>query len=114
MITIENINPELNKSVEIDIKRQLGITAAVWVREQARKIDTYDLPIDNWQIGKDKDGNEIQVNTLGRFLFGVPGYDGHVRIISEDTRVTVHYPSEPSASEELFNKLKEKIEREEA
>jgi len=114
MIAIENINPELNKSIEIDAKRQLGITATVWAQEQARKIDEYDLPIDNWQIGKDKDGNEIQVNTLGRFLFGVPGYDGHVRIVPEDTRVTIYYPSEPNESEELFNKLKTSVEGEEA
>jgi uncharacterized short protein YbdD (DUF466 family) len=112
MITIENINPELDKSVEIDTKRQLGITATVWVREKARQIDMYDLPVDTWQVGKDRDGNEIRINTLGRWLFGVPNYDGHVRIVPNGSHVTIHHPSEPVESEELFTKLKTSIEGE--
>ena len=114
MIAIENINPELNKNVEIDAKRQLGVTAVVWVQERARQLEEYDLPIDNWQIGKDGNGNEIQVNTLGRWLFGVPGHDGHIRIVPEDTHIIIHYPSEPHESEGLFSKLKTNIEGEEA
>lgn len=114
MITIENINPKLDKSIEIDTRRQLGVTAVVWVQEKARQVDTYDLPIDTWQIGKDKDGGEIKISTLGRWLFGVPNYDGHVRIVPNGSQVTIYYPSEPIESEELFAKLKTNIEGEEA
>ena len=112
MINIENINPELNKSVRIDANRMLGATAAVWVQEQARKLDQYDTPVDCWQIGKDINGNDIPINTLGRWLFGVPGYDGHVRVVSEDNHVTVHYPSEPSEADLLFSQLKLHVEEE--
>jgi hypothetical protein len=113
MITIKNINPALNKSVEIDTGRQLGVTAGVWLQEKARQTEEYNQPIDNWQIGKDKEGNEIQINTLGRWLFGVPGYDGHIRISTDGTIIAVHYPSEPSGAEKLFNRLKTNIDGEE-
>lgn len=112
MITIENINPELNKSVDINANRQLGATAAVWVQEHARKLDEYNAPVDCWQIGKDSNGNEVSISTLGRWLFGVPGYDGHVRVVPEDTHVTIHYPSEPGEADALFSQLKSSIEGE--
>ena len=110
MITIENINPELNKSIQINAKRQLGVTAAVWIQEHARKLNEYNYRVDCWQIGKDASGNEISIDTLGRWLFGVPGYDGHVRIVPDDEHVAVHYPSEPVEADALFASLKSAIE----
>lgn len=114
MINIETINPELNKIIEINSKRQLGATAAVWLHERARRLDEYNIPVDCWQIGKDGNGNEISINTLGRWLFGVPGYDGHIRVISEGEHVTVHYPSEPGEADSLFAKLKITVEGEDS
>lgn len=110
MITIEDINPKLDKSIDINTKRQLGATAAVWIQEHARKLEEYYYPVDCWQIGKDGDNNEISINTLGRWLFGVPGYNGHVRVVPDDEHITVHYPSEPAEAEALLSRLKMTVE----
>lgn len=114
MITIQNINPELNKTTVIYTQKKLGVTASVWLHEIARKLEEYNWPVDCWQVGKDNAGNEIKIDRLGRFLFGVPGYDGHIRIAPNDSEITIHYPSEPTEAEALFNKLKSEIERKEA
>ena len=111
MILINNVSPKLNKSIVIHTHRKLGATASVWLHEIARKLEEYNWPIDCWQVGKDSAGNEIKIDRLGRFLFGVPGYDGHIRIIADGPEIVVYYPSEPTEAEMLFNKLKSEIER---
>lgn len=112
MITINNISPQLNKVITIYTQRNLGATASVWLHEIARKLKEYNLPVDCWQVGKDAAGNEIKIDRLGRFLFGVPGYDGHIRIVANGSEVTIHYPSEPVEAEMLMNKIKSEAERE--
>ena len=44
----------------------------------------------------------------------MPGYDGHVRIVTNGPEITIYYPSEPAEAEALFNKLKSEVERKEA
>lgn len=114
MIQIDNVSPNLDQAMTISIRKNLGATASVWLHEVARQLAEYNLPVDCWQIGKDSAGNEIKIDRLGRFLFGVPGYDGHIRIVPHGTEVTVYYPSEPAEAETLFAKLKSEIEAKEA
>lgn len=114
MITIQNINPTLDKTIVIYAQKKLGTTASVWLHEIARKLEEYNWPVDCWQTGKDSAGNEIKIDRLGRFLFGVPGYDGHIRIATDGAEITIYYPSEPTEAETLFNKLKSEVERKEA
>lgn len=110
MIAINNVSPKLDKTITIDTKKNLGATASVWLHEIARKLEEYNLPIDCWQIGKDTIGNEIKINCLGRFLFGVPGYDGHLRMVTNGTELTVYYPSEPVEAEGLMERIKYEVE----
>lgn len=114
MIPINNVSPKLNKTIVIYTQKKLGATALVWLHETARKLEEYNWPIDCWQTGKDSAGNEIKIDRLGRFLFGVPGYDGHIRIAANGPEITIYYPSDPAEAEDLFNKLKAEIERREA
>ena len=55
----------------------------VLVRDAAKRAAWYHLPIvlvPDVQ-GRSDAGEEIAVNTLGRWLFGVPGYQGNARFI---------------------------------
>ncbi len=114
MIPINDVSPRLSKTIVIYTPKRLGATATVWLHEIARKLEEYNWPVDCWQIGKDSAGNEIKVDRLGRFLFGVPGYDGHIRVAANGSEITIYYPSEPAEAEALFNKLKSEIERKKA
>lgn len=111
MIAINNISPQLNKVITIYVQKNLGVTASVWLHEIARKLEEYNLPVDCWQVGKDAAGNEIKIDRLGRFLFGVPGYDGHLRIVANGPEITIYYPSEPVEAETLMNKIKSEAEK---
>jgi len=111
MITVQNINLPLNKILTIKVQKKLGVTAFVWLHEIARKLEEYNIPVDCWQVGKDAAGNEIKIDRLGRFLFGVPGYDGHLRIVTNGPEVTIHYPSEPVEAEVLMNRIKSEVEK---
>lgn len=98
-------------NVTMRANQPLGATVEVYVREIARSLPEYDQPIECAAVGIDAEGNEIAVNTLGRWLFGVPGYQGHVRVVADGETVTVHYPSDAQASvEDFMNELKRKVE----
>lgn len=111
MIIINDVSPQLDKSLTIYTGQNLGITASVWLQEVARKLEEYNLPMDCWQVGQDSAGNEIKIDRLGRFLFGVPGYDGHLRIAANGPEVTVYYPSEPVEAELLLQRIKSETEK---
>lgn len=114
MIIIQNSKPALNKSIAIRASKNLGAVAALgWLHERARKLEEYNLPVNCWQIVRDRAGNEIKIDRLGRFIFGVPDYYfGHIRIVAYGSEVTIYYPSEPAEAEALFSKLKMEIEKE--
>jgi len=55
-----------------------------YIREEAKKLPDYQRPIKAYLgeeevplYGCDDNGEPIPVNTLGRWIFGVPGYRGH-------------------------------------
>jgi len=57
-----------------------GAGFKVFLRNELKKIPEYHTPIelDNPEVaGRTEDGIPIPVNTLGRWLFGVPGYAGN-------------------------------------
>ncbi len=103
----------LNKKTEIKSKKILGLTAPVYIREIARKISLYSQKIECEAQGKSKDSKKISINNLGRWLFGVPGYNGHCRIVSRDKKITIYYPKESPENIHIFiNLLKKTIEEE--
>lgn len=101
----------INEKVEIKTKKPLGLTAKIYIHEIARKIPLYNQKIDCDAKGKDKNKKEIIVNTLGRWLFGVPDYEGHVRITSLGNTIMLFYPKKsPEDVRNFINSLKRTIE----
>ncbi len=106
----EKLTP-LQAKVLIDAGRPLGPTAEVFVCEQARTLPQYDEPISCKANGVGDEGKKIAVNTVGRWLFGVPGWQGHVRIVPEDSAITIYYPDiAPQIAHDLLLELKHAIE----
>ncbi len=100
--------------LEIRAPKALGITASVYLHEIARKLPIYHQPIECEAVGKDGEDAEIKIKTVGRWLFGVPGFDGHLRIVPNGTNVTLYYPgSAPQLAQVLVHVLKQTIEGEE-
>lgn len=98
-------------SIIAHTKKPLGATVEVYVHEIARKLPAYNQPVECEAVGIDSDENKIQVDTLGRWLFGVPGYQGHLRIVAGEEIITIYYPSDsPKIVEEFLRNLKEAIE----
>ena len=110
MIEIENENLPLTQMIEIDVGRSLGVTAEVYIKEAARKLPEYNTPLNTWQVGHDLNNNEIAVNSLGRWLFGVPGFSGHSRISTNGNKINVHYPNQPPEILQLLHSLKNHLE----
>lgn len=100
--------------ISIDLDRDIGITAGVYVQEIARKLPQYDEAIDFIGEGIDKMGKKILVDTAGKWLFGVPGYSGHIRIVSLDKKILLYFSSKvPATVHNLIISLKNKIEKHE-
>jgi len=101
----------LAMQVDVQSSKPLGLTAKVAIHEAARALPLYDQSIECEAEGKSKEGEKIKVNTVGRWLFGVPGYEGHIRIVSENDTVLLNYPKEsPKVVHELVASLKEAVE----
>ena len=107
----ERLTP-LDERVDLQAPKALGATAKVVVQETARKLPLYDQSISCPAKGQDEKGKEIEVNSVGRWLFGVPGFQGHIRIVPEDNQVSLYYPKQsPKVVHELISSLKEAIEK---
>ena len=101
----------LNKSLTIKVPKSLGVTAGVYLQEAARKIPDYNTQINCDANGADKQGTSIRVNTLGRWLFGVPGYQSHVRIVPQGENIVLYFPEQsPELVHTFLYKLKNTIE----
>jgi len=109
--TFPNSTMPLDMLVDIQAPKSLGLTAKVFVQEKARALPLYDQPVKCDASGQSKDGKEIAVDTVGRWLFGVPGYEGHIRIVPDNDKVSLYYPKEsPKVVHELVSSLKEAVE----
>lgn len=110
-ITFPTQSVKLDTQMSIKTKKPLGLTAEVLIKEKARKLNLYNQPIQCDAVGKDELGRSIAVNSVGRWLFGVPGYKGNIRIVPEGENVVLHYPKEsPSLVQDLLSNLKQEIE----
>ena len=101
----------LHAKVVIKTQKPLGPTANIFVREKARSLPLYSETINCKAKGVEANGKKIAVNTVGRWLFGVPGFQGHVRIVPEKNTVTIYYPEQaPKIAHDLLGELKHAIE----
>ena len=97
----------LNKYIVINTPEPLGVMARVTLHEIARKMPLYKTPINCPAQGKDKSGKTIKIDTLGRWLFGVPGYIEHIRILQQNDSIVIYYPEgSPDLVEKFLNEFK--------
>lgn len=102
----------LNKFVTIKTPNPLGVTANVYLHEAARKMPNYNTPINCDANGVDKQGVQIRVNTLGRWLFGVPGFEPHLRIVPQGGNIVIYYPEKsPELVDTFLHELKDTVEQ---
>lgn len=110
-ITFPDTTLPLDARVDIQTARPLGVTAKVFVHEVARGLTLYNQSVKCRIKGQDKKGKKIAVDTVGRWLFGVPGYAGNVRVALSGDKVFLYYPQKsPKVVHELVVLLKEAME----
>ncbi len=110
-IKFPNTMMSLDMLVDIQTPKPLGLTAKVFIHEQVRKLSLYNQPIECLANGQDKEGKKILINSVGRWLFGVPGYASHIRVAPVGDKVLLYYPKKsPKVVHELISSLKESIE----
>jgi len=106
----EKLTP-LHAKIVIEAGEPLGPTADIFVHEKARTIPQFNEPINCKASGVDAEGKKIAISTVGRWLFGVPGFQGHTRIVPENNTVTIYYPERsPQIVHDLLNEIKQTIE----
>lgn len=104
----------VENTISINLNKNIGITAPVYIQEIARRLPEYNEIIDSVEAGVDKFGNKILVNTAGRWLFGVPGSFSHARIVAVENKVLLYFSNEaPTAVLNLIISLKDEIEKNE-
>ncbi len=102
---------QLDEAVEIVTPKPLGLTAQVYVQEVARKLPLYNEQISCKAKGQDKEGNKIEINNVGRWLFGVPGFTGHSRIVPSDNGVLLYFSKKsPKVVHDLVSQIKQAME----
>ena len=101
----------LDMQVDVQAPKPLGLTAKVYVHERARALPLYDQSVKCDAHGDRINGKKIAVDTVGRWLFGVSGYEGHIRVVPTNDKVSLYYPKEsPKVVHELVSSLKEAVE----
>lgn len=69
------------------------------IRDEARKLQLYYQPVtvDPLVAGRSDGGKEIPINNLGRWVFGTPGYMGHIVVESFCKYIAFRCPDVPEA-----------------
>ena len=99
------------KVIEINTGRPLGVATKYLIRDIAQNLPIYNTTYNSGLEGQDSKGNIIKVDTVGRFLFGVPGYPGKLRYYPEENKVYIFYPKDSApVVEDLLKALKETFE----
>jgi len=100
--------------VAIQLPEPMGGSAKIYLRNvaKARLPELYHAPIETGISGRTDSGEEIPINSVGRWLFGTPGYMGHVRVSNwEGDIANVEFPADsPSIVHELVHRLKAVVE----
>jgi len=103
---------DFEKVIEINVGRPIGVAAKIAMMEVARNLPIYNQPFDSDISGVASDGQTVRVTNLGRYVFGIPGYEGILRFYTEENKVFIFYPTNASKEvEELLNSLKETFEK---
>ncbi len=94
-----------------DIPNEWDIDLKLKLRKIGKNLPEYHEEITTTPLvnGRDDSGKEIPINTLGRWVFGTPGFKGHI-IAPAGTgdNVTVQVADVPEAVQ-LMNKILEEL-----
>lgn len=89
-----------------------GFQLKVILRKIAKQFSEYyfSVQISPSVAGRSDDGQEIPINTLGRWIFGVPGYQGNVIFEGGETeKIRIRIPKNfPEEGKRLLEKAVEK------
>lgn len=100
--------------MEIRLYRHFGINARVFLRDVAREMcgELYFQKIVCQISGNDERGRNIPINNVGKWLWGVSGYKGHLRTVNfKGETVLCQWPEKsPEIVNRLMAEIKEKIE----
>ena len=98
-------------SLVFNIPNRWGFSLKIAIRQIAKKLPEYHLPIKNEylpMIVKTQENEEIEINTLGKWTFGTPGYMGHLLFEgNERKKVVIYYPK--NSPKELLNMLEKAV-----
>lgn len=86
---------------EFPISNRWGTGLKMKVRDVAKTLPLYHIPVKiNPEVsGRTDDGKKIPINTLGKWLFGTPGYMGNMVVESFEENVCFRLPDVPEAIE---------------
>lgn len=85
-----------------------GYSLKIAIRNEAKKLPLYRIPVEIKPLvtGKNNEGKEIPIDILGRWVFGVPGYAGHIKIIPNEVGTIIEYPNVPEVEKLLLESIK--------
>lgn len=98
---------------EICLPEVMDIKAArLFIRNTAKSHRRlYFMPIETGVLAETRFTGIIPVDTLGRWLFGVPGYRGHTNILVQGSHCKIEFPREtPLIAQILIVCVREAIE----
>ncbi len=86
---------------EILVKNSWGYGLKIAIRQEAKALPLYWKPVEIEPLvaGRADNGDIIPINTLGRWLFGTPGYMGHIMVEGGSANVAFRCPELPEAIE---------------
>lgn len=99
--------------VAIRLPQNMGGSAKIYLRNVAKEVRClYSLPIETGISGHTDSGKAIPIDTLGKWLFGTPGYMGHIRVSNWDgCDCKVEFPqNSPAEVAELVSEIKKRVE----
>lgn len=102
-----------SEMVAIRLPHPMGGSAKIYLRNVAKEIKRlYHLSIETGISGHTDSGEAIPIDTLGKWLFGTPGYMGHIRVSNWDgCDAKVEYPkNSPPEVVELIAEIKKRVE----
>lgn len=100
--------PSRYQKYAFPIRNRWGTGLKTEVRNIAKTLPLYHTPVetDPEVTGRTDDGKVIPINTLGKWLFGAPGYKGNMIIESFEENVSFRLPEIPEAIELIAQAMK--------
>ncbi len=96
-------------------QKPFGHNLKMKIRTKAKKMPLYTIPIEVEPLvfGKNDAGEKIPISTIGRWLFGVPGYKGHIVVIptEEEVEIRLALPENEDVRKIILNLVKESAKK---